>query len=41
MSSRCEIWRVAFSYVEAKARGALEAAVWLVEFSVSSDGDMP
>ena len=36
-------WRgvAAFSYVEAKARGALEAAEWLVEFSDSSDGDMP
>ena len=36
-------WRgvAAFSYVEAKARGALEAAEWLVEFSDSSDGDLP
>ena len=32
-------WRgvAAFSYVEAKARGALEAAEWLVKFSDSSD----
>ena len=36
-------WRgvAAFSYVEAKARGAVEAAEWLVEFSDSSDGDIP
>ena len=36
-------WRgvAAFSYVEAKARGALEAAEWLVEFSDSSEGDLP
>ena len=35
-------WRgAAFSHVEAKARGAVEAAEWLVEFSDSSDGDIP
>ena len=36
-------WRgvAAFSYVETKARGAVEAAEWLVEFSDSSDGDIP
>ena len=36
-------WRgvAAFSYVKAKARGAVEAAEWLVEFSDSSDGDIP
>ena len=36
-------WRgvAAFSYVEAKARGTVEAAEWLVEFSDSSDGNVP
>ena len=34
-------WRgiAAFSYVTAQARGAIEAAEWLVEFSDSSDGE--
>ena len=34
-------WRgiAAFSYVTAQARGAIEAAEWLVEFADSSDGE--
>ena len=38
-----ESWRevAAFSYVEAKTRGAVEAAEWLVELSDSSDGNLP